>query len=30
MLGFPGVGPGVGARLPAEIGDDRTRFATAG
>lgn len=30
MLSFPGVGPGVGARLLAEIGDDRTRFATAG
>ncbi|WP_406483824.1 IS110 family transposase [Streptomyces microflavus] len=30
MLSFPGIGPGVGARLLAEIGDDRTRFATAG
>ncbi|GAA2656434.1 IS110-like element IS117 family transposase [Streptomyces spororaveus] len=30
MLSFPGVGPGVGARLLAEIGDDRTQFATAG
>ncbi|MEW1693814.1 IS110 family transposase [Streptomyces sp. NPDC091265] len=30
MLSFPGIGPGVGARLLAEIGDDRKRFATAG
>ncbi|MDT9688958.1 IS110 family transposase [Streptomyces sp. P9(2023)] len=30
MLSFPGVGAQVGARLLAEIGDDRTRFATAG
>ncbi|GGT55666.1 hypothetical protein GCM10010207_64640 [Streptomyces atratus] len=30
MLSFPGIGPGVGARLLAEMGDDRTRFATAG
>jgi hypothetical protein len=30
MLSFLGIGPGVGARLLAEIGDDRTRFATAG
>ncbi|WP_406344546.1 transposase [Streptomyces sp. NBC_01578] len=29
MLSFPGIGPGVGARLLAEMGDDRTRFATA-
>ncbi|MCX4851728.1 IS110 family transposase [Streptomyces sp. NBC_00893] len=30
MLSFPGIGAQVGARLLAEIGDDRTRFATAG
>jgi transposase len=30
MLSFPGIGPGAGARLLAEIGDDRTRFGTAG
>ncbi|MGZ2359953.1 IS110 family transposase [Streptomyces sp. 372A] len=30
MLSFPGIGPGVGARLLAEIDDDRERFATAG
>lgn len=30
MLSFPGIGPGAGARLSAEIGDDRTRFGTAG
>ncbi|MGW9129920.1 transposase [Streptomyces sp. NPDC055681] len=30
MLSFPGIGPGAGARLLAAIGDDRTRFGTAG
>lgn len=30
MLSFPGVGPQVGARILGEIGDDRSRFATAG
>ncbi|MFC9609075.1 IS110 family transposase [Streptomyces niveus] len=30
MLSFPGVGTQIGARILAEIGDDRTRFATAG
>ncbi|MFE9469365.1 IS110 family transposase [Streptomyces virginiae] len=30
MLSFPGIGPQVGARILGEIGDDRTRFATAG
>ncbi len=30
MLSFPGIGPGVGARLLGEMGDDRARFATAG
>ncbi|MFF8513257.1 transposase [Streptomyces sp. NPDC015492] len=30
MLGFPGFGSQVGARILAEIGDDRARFATAG
>lgn len=29
MLSFPGVGPGAGAGLLVEIGDDRIRFATA-
>ncbi len=28
MLSFPGIGPQVGARI--EMGDDRTRFASAG
>ncbi len=30
MLSFPGIGPQVGARILGEIGDDRSRFATAG
>ncbi|WP_329345263.1 IS110 family transposase [Streptomyces microflavus] len=30
MLSFPGVGAQVGARILAEVGDDRARFATAG
>lgn len=30
MLSFPGIGAQIGARILAEIGDDRTRFATAG
>lgn len=30
MLSFPGIGPQIGARILAEIGDGRTRFATAG
>ncbi|REF00576.1 transposase [Thermomonospora umbrina] len=29
IASFPGVGPLVGARLLAEVGDDRTRFADA-
>ncbi|WP_069736197.1 IS110 family transposase [Streptomyces sp. EN27] len=29
LLSFPGLGPRLGARLLAEIGDDRTRFADA-
>ncbi|GGY10966.1 mini-circle putative transposase for IS117 [Streptomyces minutiscleroticus] len=29
LLSFPGLGPLLGARLLAEIGDDRTRFADA-
>ncbi|WP_157419875.1 IS110 family transposase [Actinomadura kijaniata] len=29
ITSFPGVGPLVGARLLAELGDDRTRFADA-
>ncbi|WP_103512433.1 IS110 family transposase [Streptomyces sp. SM13] len=29
MLSFPGVGAQVGARILAEVGDDRARFATA-
>jgi transposase len=30
MLSFPGIGPQVGARILGEMGDDRTRFASAG
>ncbi|MFG2669162.1 IS110 family transposase [Streptomyces sp. NPDC048387] len=30
MLSFPGIGSQIGARILAETGDDRTRFATAG
>ncbi|WP_443067624.1 transposase [Streptomyces sp. NBC_01268] len=30
MLRFPGIGAQIGARILAEIGDDRTRFATTG
>lgn len=30
LTSFPGLGPIAGARVLAEIGDDRTRFATAG
>lgn len=30
MLSFPGIGPQVGARILGEIGDDKSRFATAG
>jgi transposase len=29
LVSFPGLGPVLGARLLGEIGDDRTRFATA-
>ncbi|MFD7264062.1 IS110 family transposase [Streptomyces sp. NPDC059874] len=29
LLSFPGLGPQTGARVLAEIGDDRTRFADA-
>ncbi|WP_079408323.1 IS110 family transposase [Streptomyces sp. 3211] len=29
LLSFPGLGPQTGARVPAEIGDDRNRFADA-
>ncbi|MGP3683265.1 transposase [Streptomyces sp. IBSNAI002] len=29
-LSFPGIGPQTGTRILAEIGDDRTGFATAG
>ncbi len=29
ILSFPGLGPQLGARILAEIGDDHTRFATA-
>ncbi|MFC5021835.1 transposase [Streptomyces coeruleoprunus] len=29
MISFPGIGPSTGARLLAEVGSDRTRFATA-
>ncbi|TQF01551.1 IS110 family transposase [Kitasatospora acidiphila] len=29
ILSFPGLGPQLGARVLAEIGDDRTRFADA-
>jgi transposase len=29
MLSFPGLGVQIGARVLAEIGDDRTRFADA-
>ncbi|MFQ3560203.1 IS110 family transposase [Streptomyces gramineus] len=29
ILSFPGLGPQLGARVLAEIGDDRTRFTTA-
>ncbi|GGT10379.1 MULTISPECIES: IS110 family transposase [Streptomyces] len=30
MLSFPGIGAQTGARILAETGEDRTRFATAG
>lgn len=29
LLSFPGIGPQLGARILAEIGDDRTRFTDA-
>ncbi|WP_406300097.1 IS110 family transposase [Embleya sp. NBC_00888] len=29
MLSFPGIGPQLGARILAEIGDDRSRFSDA-
>ncbi|MEU2855551.1 IS110 family transposase [Streptomyces syringium] len=29
LLSFPGIGPQLGARILAEVGDDRTRFADA-
>jgi transposase len=29
ILSFPGLGVQLGARVPAEIGDDRKRFADA-
>jgi transposase len=29
MLSFPGIGPQVGARILGEIGDDRSRSASA-
>lgn len=29
LLSFPGLGPLLGARVLAEIGDDRTRFTDA-